>query len=413
MFAARCVLLLALLLAGSRGFALIVEADFEGASVNVLSVDGETQSIRFTPGGDAKRGWPCWWHFRVTGLKAGKPLTLELRGSDAILPQANGKPTDKPLDVSWAMPTRAAYSSDGQTWMTTEPGRRAEAVMVYEINANAESVIVAWGPPYSPGKAVEMVAVAAATAAWAEERELCKSRERRSVPMLHISEGDRTTAQRFGIWVEARQHAWESGGSWVCQGFMDWIMGDEAEAQWLRQNAEIFIVPVMDIDNAATGNGGKEGLPHDHNRDWSEAPHWNEVAAAQRVIAELAKEGRLDVFLDLHNPGPSDKLAYFYAPPEDARHGQQAKHSAAFTELAVGEIKKLIPIMSKPKISGPGYHPLWKQISCTWVAEHGCDQTVALCLETPWNTEHSTSDGYKAVGGALGKAVQKYLGARR
>jgi hypothetical protein len=285
--------------------------------------------------------------------------------------------------------------------------------MTYEIQANAESVLVAWGPPYSSSKAVEMVAAAASRAAWAAERELCKSREGRSAPMLHISEGDRTSAQRFGIWVQARQHAWESGGSWVCQGFMDWIMGDDAEAQWLRQNAEIFIVPVMDIDNTATGNGGKEGLPHDHNRDWSDAPHWNEVAAAQRLIGELAGEGRMDVFLDLHNPAPMDEQAHFYAPPDDALRGRQSESAAAFNDLAVKEVGKLVPIMAKPRVAGPGYHPLWKQISCTWVSEHGSDQTVALCLETPWNTEHSTTDGYKAVGVALGKAVQKYLAGRR
>jgi hypothetical protein len=401
------------LLLASKCFALTVESDFEGASVKVLSTDDATQTVRFMPGGDAKRGWACWWYFRVTGLDPMKPLKLEIQGSDAIRPQDNGKPASTPLEPSWAMPRRSTYSTDGRTWKHTAEGQKQDKVMHYELMPGAASVMVAWGPPYPPGKATEAVKDAASRAAWAVEKELCKSREGRSVPMLHISEGDRTAAQRFGIWVEARQHAWESGGSWVCQGFMDWIMSDEMEAQWLRQNAEIFIVPVMDIDNTATGNGGKEGLPHDHNRDWTADPHWNEVAAAQRLITELASEGRIDVFLDLHNPAPNDKEAHFFAPPDDALHGQQVKNSGAFNEVAVKEIGKITPIMAKPKISGPGYHPLWRQISCTWVAEHGCDQTVALCLETPWNTENSTTDGYKAVGGALGKAVQKYLGSRR
>ena len=121
----------------------------------------------------------------------------------------------------------------------------------------------------------------------------------------------------------------------------------------------------------------------------------------------------MDVFLDLHNPAPGDKEAHFYAPPDDALHGQQAARSAAFNEMAVPAIRAVIPIMGKPKISGPGYHPLWRQISCTWVAEHGNDQTMALCLETPWNTENGTTDGYKKVGATLAKVVQKYLAARK
>ena len=392
--------------------ALTVESDFEGASVKVLGVDEVKQSVSFMPGGDANRGWPCWWYFRVTGLDPKRPLMLELHGSDALRPQDNGRPTNTPLDASWAMPKRATFSVDGRDWKHSGEGKRQGDAMLYEIDAGASSVIVAWGPPYTPGLAGELIKQASGRAAWAVEQELCKSRAGRVVPMLHISEGDRTAAQRFGVWVEARQHAWESGGSWVCQGFMDWVMGDDMEAQWLRQNAEIFIVPVMDIDNTATGNGGKEGLPHDHNRDWVETPHWNEVAAAQRVITEMAGEGRMDVFLDLHNPAPNDKLAHFFAPPAEALHGRQAAAAATFNELAVAAIRKVIPIMDKPKISGPGYHPLWRQISATWVAEHGNDNTVALCLETPWNTENATVEGYKKVGAALASAVRQYLAAK-
>ena len=54
-----------------------------------------------------------------------------------------------------------------------------------------------------------------------------------------------------------------------------------------------------------TGNGGKDALPQDHNRDWSAEPHWNEIIAAQRQVGGLIEEGRMDVFLDLHNPDPA------------------------------------------------------------------------------------------------------------
>lgn len=56
------------------------------------------------------------------------------------------------------------------------------------------------------------------------------------------------------------------------------------EAAWLGQHADVFIIPVIDVDNTATGNGGKNALPHDHNRDWCPKPHWNETIAAQRQV---------------------------------------------------------------------------------------------------------------------------------
>lgn len=397
----------------STAQALTVESDFEGASVKVIESHDDTQTVRFMPGGDPKRGWPCWWFFRVAGLDKTKPLTLELQGSDAILPQANGVPTSKPLAPDWAMPQKATVSFDGgKTWRHTEPGRKTGARMVYQIQPEAGSLLVAWGPPFTPARSAELVHALASKAAHAQEMELCKSREGRAVPMLRVCEGDRTEAHRFGVWVEARQHAWESGGSWVCAGFAEWLMGGDLEAQWLRQNAEIFVVPIMDIDNTATGNGGKEGLPQDHNRDWSEKPHWNEVGAAQRMIRQFTKEGRMDVFLDLHNPGAGDRQAFFYVLPPDLVTEPMLANRDHFVDLATASIREVFPMMTSPKYDGPKYHPLWRQISGAWVSMNANPHTVAVCLETSWNLEQSTVTGYKSVGAALAKAVQKYLAGR-
>jgi hypothetical protein len=402
--------------------ALEVEADFEGASVRVLERQVESQTIRFMPGGEAARGWPCWWSFRVSGLRPAEPLVLRLVPSDAVLP-AEGAALQKPLAPGWAMPDRATYSRDGKVWQHTAPGEKKDGEMIYTIppvlseagagaGPGAGAVLVAWGPPYPPSRAVNYVAEAGKEQRLAQEMELCRSREGRSVPLLRVSEGDRVPERRFGIWVQARQHAWESGSSWVWEGFTDWIVSEEPEATWLRQHAEIYLVPIMDVDNTATGNGGKDALPHDHNRDWSEKPNWNEVAAAQRILRSLAAEGRLDVFLDLHNPAPGDKKAFYFAGPPELLQPAARAGREEFLKLSKEEITPVMPMLDAPRITGPGYHRLWRQISGQWVNANGNAHTLALCLETPWNTEHSTVAGYKGVGQGLARAVQRYLSTR-
>jgi hypothetical protein len=408
----RPLLTFILLAFTARAYSLTIESDFEGASVRVIQTDDATQTVRFMPGGEPRRGWPCWWQFRVTGLNTEKPLTLEIAASDLPMPQANGVPSDKPLSGEWAMPDCASYSPDGKTWKRTEPGQKKDGRMTYVIKTDGPSLLVAWGPPYTPSRATAFVHEAATGNASAQELELCKSREGRSVPMLRVCEGDRVEAHRFGVWVEARQHAWEAGSSWVCQGFAEWLLGSDSDAAWLRQNAETFIVPIMDVDNTATGNGGKEALPHDHNRDWSENPHWNEVVAAQSNIRQLTSEGRMDVFLDLHNPAPGDKKAFFYALPAELMKEPMVTNRNHFIELATSSILEVFPMLDKPKEDGPKYHPLWRQISGTWVGMNANPHTVATCLETSWNTPKSTIEGYKAVGAHLGKAVQAYLSGR-
>lgn len=389
--------------------ALTVETHFEGGSAADVKIDEAARSISFMPAGDPMRGWPCWWYFRVTDLKADDTLTLRLRGSTALMPRSEPK---APLASSWAMPDQATFSTDGKTWLHTGPGIREKEWMIYTLKPGASSVFVAWGPPYTPKTAAEFVRTMSEKSPHAKATELCQSRGGLAVPMLYVMEGDRPKEKRFGVWVEARQHAWESGSSWVAQGFAEWMLGDDADAAWLRQHAEIFFVPIMDVDNTAAGNGGKDELPQDHNRDWSGQPHWNEVTTAQRMIGGLIKEGRMDVFLDLHNPGSGDKKTFFYALPADLVKEPMLSLRDHFIKMATQRINEVMPMLDAPKYDGPKYHPLWRQMSGTWVSMNGNPHTVGLCLETSWNTPKSTTEGYRAIGARLASAVRVYLGER-
>lgn len=408
----RCLIYLPFLLfvAASRAEPLSIASDFEGASVRLIEINQRTRSITLTPGGDAVRGWPCWWYFRVNGIAPGETITLRLQGSTSVVDKSGAKP----LASSWAMPGEATWSADGKAWLHTAPGTKDGDAMIYTLKPEGASVFFAWGPPCTPKTAAEWVREWIERSPHAKAEELCKSREGRAVPMLHVMEGDLPREKRLGVWVQARQHAWESGSSWVARGFGHWITSDTAEATWLRQHAEIFLVPIMDVDNTATGNGGKDAVPQDHNRDWSDAPHWNETAAAMTKVKQLIAEGRMDVFLDLHNPAPGDPT-FFYILDNSLHPATTVSLRDRFIDLAyarISKIKPLIPMSNKPKVTGPNYHPLWKQISANWVAMNGNPQTVSVCLETIWNYKNCTTDGYHAVGANLAAAVQEFLHER-
>lgn len=389
---------------------LTVATEFEGASVGEVEIDPTTRTISFMPGGDPVRGWPCWWYFRVNGITPGETITLRLRGSTATVAKP-GSPLQKPLAASWAMPKQATYSTDGKTWQHTEKGKRQDDWMTYTLKPEAASLFVAWGPPYTPSTAAAFVRQMSLQSPHAKAAELCRSREDRPVPMLHVQEGPRTKEQRFGVWVQARQHAWESGSSWVAQGFGEWLLSDDADATWLRKHAEVFIVPIMDVDNTATGNGGKDAQPQDHNRDWSAEPHWKETAAAQSMVGALIKQKRMDVFLDLHNPAPDDPT-FFYVLDRELLKEPMLGLRDRFMEMTyarISKLKPLIPMSNKPKTTGANYHPRWREISANWVSMNGNPQTVSVCLETIWNSPSSTTDGYRAVGASLAASVREYL----
>ena len=396
-----------LLVAGTD---ISVRADFEGGSVKVIAIDQQAREVTFTPGGNPARGWPCWWHFRIDGAQPGETIKLKLLASTAV----TDKPGSKPLAASWSRPSNAAWSADGIEWRQTAPGATEGDAMTYKVEVAGTSVFVAWGPPCTPSTVADWMRRWSATCPAAKVEELCRSREGRPVPMLRVMEGTLPRSKRLGIWVQARQHAWESGSSWVARGFGDWLTGKSPEAAWLRNNAEIVLVPIMDIDNAATGNGGKDALPQDHNRDWSDQPHWNEVKAAKSHVSDWISAKRMDVFLDLHNPAPGDP-SFFYVLDDNLMTAKARQNRDRFVEQAYGRISKikpLIPMSNRPKYTGPNYHPLWKQISSAWVAMNGNPETVSVCLETIWNYKNCNSAGYMAVGTALAEATQAFLSER-
>ena len=386
--------------------ALRVSSDFEGGSVRVLWIDQEQRVISITPGGDPARGWPCWWYFQIDGLKAGANAILEVQASP--LPARNqGVDTGKPLAANWAMPERATFSNDGATWQHTQPGALEKGRMRYGIVGTGTSIWVAWGPPFTPKQTDQLIAKAHTILPATTEFELSKTREDRPVRGLHIATAP--DAKRPCIWIQARQHAWESGASWVAQGLVEWVVSDAPEARELRSRAELFVVPIMDVDNVATGNGGKEADPRDHNRDWDGRPVYPEVQAAQKRLKQLAEEDRLTLFVDLHNPAAGDKRPFFFVGPPELLSPTGRARREEFLAMAARNITDPLAVLETPRITGPSYHPLWKQISGQWINLNGNKDAIAVCLETSWNTPYSTTEGYRTVGRQLGQSIAEYL----
>ena len=387
---------------------LTVATDFEGASAKVVRIDQATKLVKIMPGGDPEQGWPCWWYLRVDGLAAGDRLTLEVAPSDAKLPRHGPGPA-KTLPGYWAMPLRATYSSDCKTWRHSEPGRILNGNAQYTFKVESEKIWLAWGPPFTPSDSAALCKEIAEKCPGAEAFELARSRGDRPCPALRIKAGELPLERRSAIWLQARQHAWESGSSWVCAGVARWLASDDVRARKLRENHEIFLVPIVDIDRTATGNGGKESVPRDHNRDWTDKPYHHIIAGAQKRLLELCEAERLALFIDLHNPGPFDKQPFFFCSPESELKEIGRRNQERFLVACSAELTGPLELARQPRTSGPAYDPLWKQMSKNWVLARAPPSTVALTLETPWDTRHSTTEGYQTVGTQLGLAIERYL----
>lgn len=380
---------------------LAVVTNFEGGNAEVVSLDQAAARLRIMPALHEGRGWPCWWFLRLDGTAAGQEITLEVQG------QTKPFRPGTVLAPSWCQPDQAAQSSDGKEWkQTAKTERTPDKVAIYKVTAEGPSLWLAWGLPFVPATAESVLAqVAERLGDEAERFELARTRGGRAVNGIRIGKVD---APRQ-VWVNARQHAWESGGAWVGCGFAEWLAS--AEAKDFRTRCCVHFIPIMDVDNVSMGAGGKEALPQDHNRDWSDAPHYPEVAAAQRRITEIQAKYGLDVFLDLHNPAPSDRAPYFYGPFGFERMtGQQRTNYQRWIDLAAASISG--PLKVDPRYRFATYVKTDEErgrMSSGWARAHGGPGTISVTLETAWNTPHSTAENYMTVGGQLARALDAYL----
>lgn len=73
--------------------------------------------------------------------------------------------------------------------------------------------------------------------------------------------------KRTLIWFQVRQHAWESGSSWVADGLARYA-ASAAGISTLLSVADVVVTPIVDVDNVVVGGAGKDQEPVDFNRDW-------------------------------------------------------------------------------------------------------------------------------------------------
>lgn len=377
--------------------AFTATADFPGGAAEILSIDAATQTVRFRVPADQNGGWPTWWSIRITGIDPSKPVTLELSG------------------ISKSPATRPSFSTDGgKTWRFGAPAKAAKdkpLTYVQELGEGVTSAHFAWYVPYLPADAAALVDRIAKASPHATRIELCRSEADLPVVGLRFREGDTPDERRFNVWVQARQHAWEAGGSWVAHGLAEWLGGDDPRARDLRQRASITLIPIMDVDSVQRGRGGKEQKPHDHNRDWSATPHWKAVQAAKAQATALDDAGRLDLFIDLHDPGWSGGVEFWchaYEEMNEHRRARTDRFVAAVQTDMTGPLKYPGKIIDRYPIDTPTAG-IW---ACTKTRQHVVGGTFEIGVGPPAGFTGAPPEHHLTCGRQLGLGIERYLRER-
>lgn len=279
---------------------------FEGASLARVEAVGETNFRVYLEGQQDMRGrnrqatWVC---FRMDNVR-GRELTITLTG---YLP---GEYNDQPAPHMNAQAV-PVYSQDGQTWQYFSEQAWDDTAKegTVKIRAERDSLWIATIPPYPHSRLVALLGELGELPHVRVET-IGRSVHGRDLPLVTVTNFGVPDAKKKTLWLQSRQHAWESLTSFIEEGAMKFVASDDSAARGLRDECVFVFTPMLDPDGCATGKVRFNANGYDVNRHWDEVdlrdPQWLRLAPEiwypKKAVRDFVASGRrVDLMINLHN----------------------------------------------------------------------------------------------------------------
>jgi murein tripeptide amidase MpaA len=366
-------------------------------------VSPETYSFEIEP--DTNSTDRQWFMFDVAGA-AGETLTFRLLNTDTTNVRSH-----------WRI-ARPVYSTDGGDTFSLVTGEasREGTTYVFTHQFTADKERIAFHHPFTWTMNQQNL-IRWIRDPHVEHTVIGQSVQTRDINMLRITDAESNPPHgKLGFWIIARQHAAEVTGSFMMEGFIDFVLSDDPRAVNLREHAVINCVPMMNPDGVVAGNYRDNFAGANLNREWNppsllESP---EVLAVTNQIADWVADGNsYDFFADLHSTSGGTQN-YVYHPGPDIEPPLYAD-PANYCE----HLREIIEMVAE---HAPDFNPEGGQSNSQSQALSRQRQmfqygVLALLFEGTYNFpdygpnqgEHMTPDRHRAIGRALAIALHDYF----
>ncbi len=275
--------------------AYTVDADIPAGNIIVKSIEGDVvkirQDFRDTPG-----HW-FYWAFRVRGA-AGRTLTFDFGDSPAVGSRGAAVSEDRGGHWRWSDFER----DDPRDPVTGD--HASYTTFTWKFGPDDNDVWFSQTFPYSQSDWEAFLATHAADYGRVfVTNTLCLSKKGRPVEAGRFGRIDGRA--KYRMFVTSRHHCAETTATFVMEGLLSAVFGDDELGRWMRENIEIRAVPFVDKDGVVDGDQGKNRRPYDHCRDYNDdRPSIHpEIKAIREMLEKWAKEsGAPSVVMDLHCP---------------------------------------------------------------------------------------------------------------
>ncbi|MBK8500932.1 MAG: hypothetical protein IPL46_01300 [Saprospiraceae bacterium] len=202
-----------------------------------------------------------WFYFRIDGAKD-QDLTIDL--VDLL-----GEYNYKSGNYAVTSQSRPVFSYDQKNWhhLTDDEviwdGKNIELQL--QIRPLENTIWIAHQPPYTTTQLDEML-LSFEGNEHLQIESIGLTPEGRDMLLLTVGRSGKSVQSTKVIWIMARQHAWESGTSWVMEGIIRYLLSSERSE--LLDHFIFKFMPMADPDGVARGGVRFNTFGHDLNRNW-------------------------------------------------------------------------------------------------------------------------------------------------
>jgi hypothetical protein len=214
---------------------------------------------------------------------------------------------------------RPVASDDGEHWrpvsQMTWNDQAKEATL--RLRPAADSIWIAHQVPYTPQRLARLL----------EQVDRCddarievigKTAQGRDLHLVTVTAASVPDQDKVTVWLQARQHAWESGTSFVMEGALRFVTSEDPIARDLRRKAIFIFTPMVDPDGCAAGQVRFNANGYDVNRHWDEVDlrqkrdlaRMSEIWYVKKAICNYVDSGRkIHLMINLHNTETAEYLS--------------------------------------------------------------------------------------------------------
>ena len=372
-----------------------INADFPGGNILVEKAEEDhvylRQDLR-----DTSTFW-FYWAFCIRGAQ-GRNITFHFTGGDVL--GVRGPAVSYDNGASWQWLGDNVVNRDNNEDITFS----------HEFLPKHTKVLFAFCPVYTQQN-LDTFLSHIPKSTFLQKDILCKSRKGRDVELLRLG----NSSSAIKVLFTCRHHSCEATASYVLEGILETLLGEDETGNWWRENIDVAVIPFVDKHGVEEGDQGKNRAPHDHNRDYAGESIYPEVRAIRQFVPDWLRENDSCIALDLHCPhirGDANEDIYFVGSPSPQIWKETQKFSRIWEKLNNSPIPfdpcNNLPFGQKWNVANN--YAQGKSFG-KWACELP-NMRLASAIEFPYANAGAAEvnpENYRELGNCLAKALREYL----